>query len=418
MAVSGRARWFPWLHASLSSPGHFANANAVAAATVVTAPRPPSQPCYWSGVALAPRALSLTLLALLSTAPVSVVAQAEAPLQLRWSAPPGCPSVSQVDAALHANLRTEARMAHAGNLLIRARVTRRGRERFVLRVRFSGDLSGERELQAETCQAAADAMVLLVALAIDPEHATRTAFASPSDATNPRPGNAETPNASDAASPGTNSSADTTSTDSAPRERERPSQDQTNNAVEEATSAADDPDPEALNVGPLHVEFALGGGAALDAGSAPGATAGLHAVAEATVSRLHIALSGTWLLPRKKDLNSSASLATGWVGAGLDACLLWGGESTWGPCLGAEGGLLTLSTSGLRDSSGDNPWALFARAAVAARTRLTANLSGALWVGVHTPLSYPRLLVGGETEAFRPSVVGVRATLSLLWVVR
>jgi hypothetical protein len=166
------------------------------------------------------------------------------------------------------------------------------------------------------------------------------------------------------------------------------------------------------------VQFALGGGAALDVGSAPGATLGLHAVAEAAISRLHLALSGTWLLPREKELNSGAALATGWLGAGLDACLLWGGESTLGPCLGAEGGVLTLSTTGLRDSPGDNPWALFARAAVAARTRLTTNLSGALWVGVHTPLSYPRLLVGGETEAFRPSVVGVRATLSLLWVLQ
>lgn len=176
---------------------------------------------------------------------------------------------------------------------------------------------------------------------------------------------------------------------------------------------ADGPD-----TGPLAVQFALGVGGALDVGSAPGATAGLHVVAEAAVSRLHITFSGTWLLPREKDLSSGASLATGWIGVGLDACLLWGGESALGPCLGAEGGLLTLSTTGLRDSRDDNPWALLARAAVAARTRLTASLSGALWVGVHTPLSYPRLLIGGEAEAFRPSVVGLRAVLSLLWVIQ
>jgi hypothetical protein len=116
--------------------------------------------------------LAATLLSIAS--PTAVLAQtgATAPVRLDWDAPKGCPSGPEVSASIARLVARSPRPAGAG-LTARARVSRHGKEDWRVRlVMADAETEGERELGAESCPALADAVALVVALAIDPELAS------------------------------------------------------------------------------------------------------------------------------------------------------------------------------------------------------------------------------------------------------
>ena len=100
----------------------------------------------------------------------SAFAQAsEAPLELVWRAPHGCPVEADVLERIRRYLPAlEAVPAH---VRAEARVMRSGaRYRLVLSLR-SGDTIARRRLEVDSCEAATDVAALLVALALDPNAA-------------------------------------------------------------------------------------------------------------------------------------------------------------------------------------------------------------------------------------------------------
>jgi hypothetical protein len=88
-------------------------------------------------------------------------ARAESPVSLVWDAPSGCPTGEAVAASV-AHL---VRNAPPAPLEATVRVVEQG-GRFTAELRTP---SGERSLDGETCRAVAEAVVVILALAIDPE---------------------------------------------------------------------------------------------------------------------------------------------------------------------------------------------------------------------------------------------------------
>jgi hypothetical protein len=108
-----------------------------------------------------------------------VLSHADERVSLAWDAPPECPAAGEVHAAIGRMVgpRAEARVR------ARAGVTR-GPDGYRGRVEVeTADGRGERAFEAATCAAVADAIALVVALAIDPQAAPPSADAgAPPDA--------------------------------------------------------------------------------------------------------------------------------------------------------------------------------------------------------------------------------------------
>lgn len=89
-------------------------------------------------------------------------------LRLEWAAPPGCPSVAEVRAAIDRNVAGEGFDAPWEAITIEGSIESRARG-WVLRVRAAlPDGHVERELGSDTCAELADAAGLVIAVALDP----------------------------------------------------------------------------------------------------------------------------------------------------------------------------------------------------------------------------------------------------------
>jgi hypothetical protein len=93
-------------------------------------------------------------------------AGAAPPIELRWEAPPGCPSRERV----LSEVRRLVANAPDKSLRARASVTA-DEEGFRVRIELEGSAQGARTLRAQTCESVARATALIVALAIDPQAA-------------------------------------------------------------------------------------------------------------------------------------------------------------------------------------------------------------------------------------------------------
>jgi len=113
---------------------------------------------------------------------LSVVSTSQHEMQLRWSAPEGCPNGKQINERiagyLGASANTQAQGAQAS-----ASVTvtaKDGRFRAQIDTRF-GNVSGERTLDGDSCEAVASATALILAMMINPE-AVRGVISAPAAA--------------------------------------------------------------------------------------------------------------------------------------------------------------------------------------------------------------------------------------------
>jgi hypothetical protein len=102
------------------------------------------------------------------------------PLVLEWSAPAGCPSEAGVRQRIETILGRPPRAMTPVAASAVARRTAEGRWEVSLVVRGPGEgVAGRRRFDAESCDAAADATALIVALMVDPEHAIVDVPAAP-----------------------------------------------------------------------------------------------------------------------------------------------------------------------------------------------------------------------------------------------
>ena len=88
-------------------------------------------------------------------------------LRLAWSAPPGCPTSDDVKAATLRSVDPEKMLR--GTLLADASVEQLGAASWRVRLKTRrGDNAGEREIEGPTCAGVADAMAVILALALMP----------------------------------------------------------------------------------------------------------------------------------------------------------------------------------------------------------------------------------------------------------
>ncbi|WP_437633954.1 hypothetical protein [Sorangium sp. So ce854] len=104
----------------------------------------------------------------------------ERPFALRWTAPAECPAGAVVEAEIHRLLGHESPTSR-GTLRATGTITPVD-SGFVLHIELSRDgWKSARTVRGATCRALADAGALMVAMAIDPEVATRSGTEAPGD---------------------------------------------------------------------------------------------------------------------------------------------------------------------------------------------------------------------------------------------
>jgi hypothetical protein len=98
---------------------------------------------------------------------VAVCADGGAPVDLVWDAPPDCSSKHRVLGEVARLIGTAPRRVHA-----HAVVEQQSATAFQVRIELRGEVEGARQLSAHSCDSAARAAALIIALAIDPQAAS------------------------------------------------------------------------------------------------------------------------------------------------------------------------------------------------------------------------------------------------------
>lgn len=308
-------------------------------------------------------------------------------VQVDWQAPPGCPALDYVEKTATRWL-SRAGSASSPDLHMVAEVARRqdGRWSVALRLR-SARGEQRRSLTAESCQAAADATALILALAIDQGRADAGAEARPPPV----------------------------STSPPPMDRGAVEPEETPPASDHASLA------DAVHTPPLRPVWWLNASAMADFGDLPKAEPG----AAVSFGARPFARRAVRLGASVSVFSPSGANAPGptggrfWLGM-LSASACWEpslSSFSFGPCLDAGGALLAGSGSGETSTqSRAVPWWTFgAHATIAYRLastwRLRADAGPALAVG------RPEFLAmsgGGELSViFQPQVVALRVAFGV-----
>lgn len=300
---------------------------------------------------------------------LSVVAPARAEdgaLRLTWSAPPGCPQVEEVRSA---TLRETGPPQSAGEDVLEAEANVEqtdadGGWRVRLRTR-RGTITGEREIEAATCNGVAEATAVVLALALVPP---ATADEAPATAAPPR---------------------------SAPRERDAP--------AHRAT-------------GEDHHAFALGASVTGDTSSLPAAAAGGSLTLAWTPGRARIELDVRLWAPQ------SQTLARSEAGARFSMTSL-GGRGCWAAlrgvglelsaCAGADVHVISAPGYGAdANYPADGAWTTVTGGGLG-RFELTSRIALRARAEAFAPLSRPTFVVQNEGLLHRPASIGAAASFGV-----
>jgi hypothetical protein len=100
---------------------------------------------------------------------------ASSPVTIEWNAPPGCPDVNEVRAAVESMVSSSSLRPGAPQVSASATVAQNAFGGFTLRMQIqTPSAAEEKTLEAETCASAADAYELVVAFALDPNAGRET----------------------------------------------------------------------------------------------------------------------------------------------------------------------------------------------------------------------------------------------------
>jgi hypothetical protein len=227
--------------------------------------------------------------AVLAAAPELLAQETELPLTLDWAAPPGCSSREQILREVASMLVGTAAPVKA--LAVRATAERMAGGRWSVSLIAEGQGEpGRRRFEAESCQAAADATALIVALLIDPSRAPGALQAPGPGA--PTAGGGEAPGVP-AGLPG----------ETPPGRGEPPPF--AEKRVAPATPPAPAPSPVAPPTrslpGILAARIAVGG----DTGTISSANVGGEVAVSATVRRVRFEVAGSYWAPHTARLASN-----------------------------------------------------------------------------------------------------------------
>jgi hypothetical protein len=308
------------------------------------------------------------------------------PISLDWDAPTGCPNSGDVIAAVGKLVGESARTA--GPLHAHAVVRAAGDSRFrvALDIDRSGTL-GTRALDAESCDAAGDAVALMIAIALDPMLSSAPPAAAPAEVP------AETPSTVPApAQPLVQSQADPAAMPLEHASTSTPAQ----------TDAAAPP-----------LELALV--AVGDVGTLPAPSAGVGGLAGWRRGRLRLEGGALYVPSQRATLAASARGGTFSLTAGqLRACasVLDRGRLSLAPCVGMELDVMHGEGFGVDvPLTADGTWFAGTAGGIA---RLALG-GGGLRIGVDgvMPTSRPQFELAGIAAVHRPAAMSARLALGL-----
>lgn len=328
---------------------------------------------------------------------------AEEHLLLAWRAPPGCPSAADVRRAALSHLGPEDSEPPEGALHVEAQVERRNepsgltRFRVVLRAR-RGSTSGERVIEAETCQGVADAAAVVIALAL----------VSPTLAPGAPTGDEGTriDSTAQGVPPATNPSTRNPDQASAPSNvggslgRTPPP----HQPGRRTTADPRDARPSLL---------AFGAQAATDSGTLPSWALGASLVLAWTPGRTRLEVDLRRWASQSEDVGaSSAGARFTLTSSGVRAChALWReGRFELSPCVGGDAHWVTARGYGADTNHDAEAHWLSLTAGVLGRASVSS------WLGLRgrleavTPLARPTFVVERMGEVHGPAPLGVAAT--------
>jgi hypothetical protein len=303
------------------------------------------------------RRASAALIAACSLGWASLARAQPAPLELEWRAPAHCPSGTQILKGVSAVLGS----ASAAWRQVAARVDVQSTGDRVVRVQIASvvnGVAGERTFEAESCSAASDAAILILALLVNPD----------------APRDAET---GAAVAPPTGASA----AETRPRTRARRSEARPRRSSSFAVARAP--------------AFGVGLWPALDRGSMPGWSEGLLASLAYTRGPLRIEASGgAWLRQTGYAPSSNAGAEFRRVTLGLSGAYLWrAGALALGPFVGVA--VDSLSADGFGGTQSFNRHASVVSPLAGARLEwsMTRWLAGGIAVLGKVPTKRPAFLI-------------------------
>jgi hypothetical protein len=328
--------------------------------------------------------------AVLAVVSVAMNARAQAPLTLDWQAPDGCPTGPSVTRAVE-KLITEPppRVLEAS-----ATITKQG-ERWAAEIRTS---RGERRLDGESCRAVAEAVAMVLALAIDPNASPNAAaFAAFDEPDSPAPAPESPAPAPRAPAPRAPAPASTTSS----RPSDRPTS---------PTEASRERDDDALGV--LAALFAVG-----ELGMLPQPTLGAALGVGVGAGAWSAEVGPMFLIPRPGSLENDTSRGgeIGYMGGYAAGCLAPFRSRRFDVCGAFEFGRIAGTGFGVTDPlPGEALWlapALFG----AMRVPVAGSFRGEGRLGLVAPLHRPTFELDDLGDVHRPALLSVRGELGFSW---
>lgn len=316
-----------------------------------------------------------------------VKAAVAAPLELTWDAPPECPSRQAAEDAVARLIRSApAETVHAGVHITR---TSAG---FTAELRTA---AGVRTLDADTCRELAEALVVIVALMVDPHASDQV----------PRDVFPDLPPASDdtAAEPSSASPSPAPAPRTSPPSPPLASPPPYLMTMRRPETAPRQPTP--------RVGAALHGVAEL--GTLPQATAGALAKIRLRASTGALELGAGVLLPQSGELDEAQGGDFWWWGAHAAWCVK---PDLFFGCAGIEAGRLSARGYGVDRPASEHTWWVAPRAELGVAAPLDGELSLELTLGVAVPLLRPRFGFEEDSGGFhRASALSGRLGAGIGW---
>jgi hypothetical protein len=334
-------------------------------------------------------------------------ASAQMGVDLQWNAPSACMSAAAARAEISKLIRADTSEAPAR---ARARVQIEGTPQtgYVAEIEIErGASSGERTLRGARCTELAEAAVLIIAMVIDPEAATRAAAAtSPAPSTpSPAPAPSERPSRTEAQAAERAPAPAPQNPEREAELEEKPETEQADEPEEEELDEDEPSDPRTLG------RFTLGLLAGGDAGSLPQPTAlgGLFAGLAWQHSRFE--LRALAYLPQIEErgptIDSGAEI--GLYAAALSGCLDALGsrdqERALGACAVVEAGLSSGTPQGVSDGQPKDGLWLAGLLGVDGRQQLIGPLHLRLYAEIGIPILRPSYELDAFGRVFRASPV-------------
>ena len=321
-----------------------------------------------------------SLLPFLSLLAAAAEPASHARLALEWQAPESCPSASEVTSAVNRLVRDSATEFEASVVITTSP------DGYAAEMRFSG---GSRTVSADSCRGVTEAVVVILALAIDPNARTPSsplaenaapAVAEPSAVTPP----AQTP---------------------APKA----------NPQREGPSVVRHPDPRAAPERANAWRFASFVHGMGELGMLPGPSLGALAGARIGRARWFAELGALGLLPRTATVESNSNQGGDlyFLGGAATGCWAPGNQVTLFGCLGLEvGQLIGVGFGADIPATGHALW-LAPSMRVTLQLPVTAHLAFEGALGIAIPLLRPEFGIDGVGVLHRPESASGRLSLGL-----